>query len=274
MFNRFRVVVDVYLARKLNKEGKKFGFVRFNRVQDIRKLERERERERELSKIWNGNYKLFASVEKFRRKKVDVVYSKDDFILEEGFKQDGIWSNKKKSYVEAIKGSSGMVKNKTDEDSASLKSDMPQSKGFRISLESNENFEVVEYLKFVAKHLISEFEEIPADGKVVVIRITERECFMPPWESSASIEEEDKSECGDAEDGDLSMYLVEGEQDPLFMEISFEGAESRAKNSTFSKGIINMNSGMMASGSPEKSLAVKHLIKDMLEKKTWQKEFE
>lgn len=61
-FSKFRKVVDVYVARKLNKEHKKFGFVRFFKVSD------EEELESRLRNIWIGSHKLFVRVEKFKRR--------------------------------------------------------------------------------------------------------------------------------------------------------------------------------------------------------------
>ncbi|KAI3693271.1 hypothetical protein L6452_33104 [Arctium lappa] len=61
-FSKHGSVVDVYIARKLNKERRKFGFVRFIKVTDVSAFERR------LRRLWIGNHKLFLSMEKFKRK--------------------------------------------------------------------------------------------------------------------------------------------------------------------------------------------------------------
>ncbi|GKC08021.1 RNA-directed DNA polymerase, eukaryota [Tanacetum coccineum] len=60
--DRHGVVADVYIARKLSKSGRRFGFVRFIKNPDqVTLLE-------DLNKIWIGSYHLFASVARFDRK--------------------------------------------------------------------------------------------------------------------------------------------------------------------------------------------------------------
>ncbi|PWA78420.1 nucleotide-binding alpha-beta plait domain-containing protein [Artemisia annua] len=60
--NEFGAVVDVYIARKLSKIGRRFAFVRFIRVYDSNKLITD------LCAAWFGNYHLFASLARFQRK--------------------------------------------------------------------------------------------------------------------------------------------------------------------------------------------------------------
>ncbi|CAH1436636.1 unnamed protein product [Lactuca virosa] len=54
-------VVDIYIARKLSKIGKRFAFVRFIKVKDDLLLEQK------LRDIWMGSYHLFAYVARFSR---------------------------------------------------------------------------------------------------------------------------------------------------------------------------------------------------------------
>ncbi|PWA67905.1 hypothetical protein CTI12_AA244900 [Artemisia annua] len=54
-------IVDVYVAQKLSKMGRRFGFVRFIKVKDTREVEKR------LCDIWFGNYHVFASVARFKR---------------------------------------------------------------------------------------------------------------------------------------------------------------------------------------------------------------
>ncbi|GJS68656.1 putative RNA-directed DNA polymerase, eukaryota, reverse transcriptase zinc-binding domain protein [Tanacetum coccineum] len=55
-------VVDVYIAYKLSKIGKRFGFVRFIKMENQQKLLEN------LNQIWIGSYKLFASMARFEKK--------------------------------------------------------------------------------------------------------------------------------------------------------------------------------------------------------------
>ncbi|GKB32952.1 ALP1-like protein [Tanacetum coccineum] len=60
--DRQGVVADVYIARKLSKSGRRFGFVRFIKNPDQANLLED------LNKIWIGSYHLFASIARFDRK--------------------------------------------------------------------------------------------------------------------------------------------------------------------------------------------------------------
>nr|GEU90858.1 putative RNA-directed DNA polymerase, eukaryota, reverse transcriptase zinc-binding domain protein [Tanacetum cinerariifolium] len=57
----FGRIVDAFIAAKLSKLGKRFGFVRFQDVSD------EEELARKLSTIWIGNFHLYAAVARFPR---------------------------------------------------------------------------------------------------------------------------------------------------------------------------------------------------------------
>ncbi|GKC62052.1 RNA-directed DNA polymerase, eukaryota [Tanacetum coccineum] len=60
--DRQGVVTDVYIARKLSKSGRRFGFVRFIKNPDQANLLED------LNKIWIGSHHLFASIARFDRK--------------------------------------------------------------------------------------------------------------------------------------------------------------------------------------------------------------
>ncbi|GJX30764.1 RNA-directed DNA polymerase, eukaryota [Tanacetum coccineum] len=55
-------VVDVYIAQKLSKNGRRFAFVRFVKVKNTESLLVA------LNKIWSGSYHLFAAKARFERK--------------------------------------------------------------------------------------------------------------------------------------------------------------------------------------------------------------
>jgi len=67
------IIEDVYLARKRNVNGAKFGFVRFSKVKDIDKLLKA------VNNVWFGDWKVVAKVSSFDRfgNKRDEVRGKE-----------------------------------------------------------------------------------------------------------------------------------------------------------------------------------------------------
>ncbi|KAL4559925.1 hypothetical protein LXL04_032071 [Taraxacum kok-saghyz] len=63
-------VVDVFVARKRNRSGRKFGFVRFLRVRDVGKMEQD------LNSCWLDKFKLKANLAKYGRKDERAVEKK------------------------------------------------------------------------------------------------------------------------------------------------------------------------------------------------------
>ena len=59
--NKWGVVIDIYIAVKRSKSGHRFGFVRFENVNDINMLVSN------LRTAWMGGFHLFADVEKYGR---------------------------------------------------------------------------------------------------------------------------------------------------------------------------------------------------------------
>ena len=64
VFQRWVRVKEVFIARRPNRWGRRFGFVRFFAVRNVRRLENE------LDQIYVGNRKLFVNVPKYRRNKL------------------------------------------------------------------------------------------------------------------------------------------------------------------------------------------------------------
>lgn len=99
MFLKWGKVVDVYVPRKKNKDGKAFGFVRFKEVLYPYELERR------LDQIWIGSYKLRANCSRFHRQKEDKAmqvekqYRKPVAGLQNSQKTQ--WS---KSFADVVKG--------------------------------------------------------------------------------------------------------------------------------------------------------------------------
>jgi len=120
VFQRWVRVKEVFIARRPNKWGRRFGFVRFFAVRNVRHLESE------LDQIYVGNRKLFVNVPKYRRNQLEPKsYERRDLWNHaSGSKKDNreakqkehgllgkkntkeVWVEKKsqKSYVEAVKG--------------------------------------------------------------------------------------------------------------------------------------------------------------------------
>jgi len=61
VFQKWGRVKEVFIARRLNKWGRRFGFVRFFDVGNVVRLEKE------LDKIYIGNWKLYVNIPKYRR---------------------------------------------------------------------------------------------------------------------------------------------------------------------------------------------------------------
>lgn len=68
MFLRWGKTVDVFIPKKRDKGGRRFGFVRFINVQNSKVLERE------LDQIWIGTYKLRVNLSKSNVMKGEVMY--------------------------------------------------------------------------------------------------------------------------------------------------------------------------------------------------------
>jgi len=65
IFQRWARVKEVFISRRLNKWGRRFGFVRLFDVKNVGKLKKE------LDQIYIGNRKLFVNILKYRRHQVE-----------------------------------------------------------------------------------------------------------------------------------------------------------------------------------------------------------
>ncbi|KAL9993793.1 putative RNA recognition motif domain, nucleotide-binding alpha-beta plait domain superfamily [Helianthus debilis subsp. tardiflorus] len=59
VFNSFRKYEGSYIARKFDRRGKRFAFVSFSDVLDMKKLEKS------MADVWVGSYKLFVAAARF-----------------------------------------------------------------------------------------------------------------------------------------------------------------------------------------------------------------
>ncbi|GJV30473.1 RNA-directed DNA polymerase, eukaryota [Tanacetum coccineum] len=92
-------IVDVYVAQKLSKMGRRFGFVRFIKVKDTKEVEKR------LCDIWFGNYHVFASVARVKRKESNMNRQDYHVNKKEGkvrMQQDGMRNGR--SYAKAVAG--------------------------------------------------------------------------------------------------------------------------------------------------------------------------
>jgi hypothetical protein len=60
-FGRCGALMDVFLARRRNARGRRFGFVRFSKVRDKEKMVRA------LNQVWFGTFKVYANIAAFKR---------------------------------------------------------------------------------------------------------------------------------------------------------------------------------------------------------------
>jgi len=65
IFRRWARVKEVFISRRLNKWGRRFGFVRFFEVRNVGRLEKD------LDQIYIGNKKLHVNVPKYRRSELE-----------------------------------------------------------------------------------------------------------------------------------------------------------------------------------------------------------
>ena len=98
---------EVFISRRLNKWGRRFGFVRFFEVRNVGRMERD------LDSLYIGNMKLHVNIPKYRRRTMGVHKGdmRDPRASHSGRKREGVerkevWVEKKRnlSYAEAVKG--------------------------------------------------------------------------------------------------------------------------------------------------------------------------
>jgi len=121
VFQKWARVKKVFISRKLNKWGRKFGFLIFFDVRNVGSMERE------LDQIYIGNMKLFVNIPKYRRhhlepnraerresRTINTVrprnYGKKHLeapALNKKKRRKKVWvekKGKKKSFVDVVKG--------------------------------------------------------------------------------------------------------------------------------------------------------------------------
>nr|GEZ27534.1 RNA-directed DNA polymerase, eukaryota [Tanacetum cinerariifolium] len=96
-------VVDVYIAPKLSKNGRRFAFFRFLKVKNKESLIED------LKKIWIGSYHIFAAMARFEKK--SHTYTKTNLIRKPPNNHSkntspSIQVNPNRSYANALNGNS------------------------------------------------------------------------------------------------------------------------------------------------------------------------
>ena len=66
IFKRWARVKEVFISRRVNKWGRRFGFVRFFEVRNVGRLEKD------LDQIYIGNKKLHVNILKYRRSELEA----------------------------------------------------------------------------------------------------------------------------------------------------------------------------------------------------------
>ncbi|GKA58463.1 RNA-directed DNA polymerase, eukaryota [Tanacetum coccineum] len=87
---RIGTIVDVYVEQKLSKMGRGFGFMRFIRIKDTKEVGKR------LCDIWFGNYHVFASVARFKRKKSNM--NKQDYRVNQKEDRDCIQQDEMRNW--------------------------------------------------------------------------------------------------------------------------------------------------------------------------------
>jgi len=107
IFQKKARVKEVFISRRLNRWGKRFGFVRFFEVRNVGRLEKE------LDNLYAGNRKLHVNIPKYRRNQLEPPkevrrVSRPPYMerQRDKGKSKEIWVEKrgKKSFVEVAKG--------------------------------------------------------------------------------------------------------------------------------------------------------------------------
>jgi len=107
IFQKQAKVKEVFISRRLNRWGRRFGFMRFFDVRNVGRMERD------LDSLYIGNMKLHVNIPKYRRNTMGIHKGdrRDPRASHSGRKRDGgkrkeVWVEKKRnlSYAEAVKG--------------------------------------------------------------------------------------------------------------------------------------------------------------------------
>ena len=132
IFQRFGRVVEVFIAKRRNRWGRRFGFVRFLVVSDKKKMETD------LDKIYIGNLKMYVNLPRYKRvdgKQVNMGKNQRKIgpaMVEEEAKDrrnlTGVWS-----FAQVVAGGRGFQQWKIRNDKKIQDSQEDDWKGIDIS---------------------------------------------------------------------------------------------------------------------------------------------
>ncbi|KAL8486193.1 hypothetical protein ACS0TY_023043 [Phlomoides rotata] len=99
-FNKFELVRDIFVPKRLDKKGNAFGFVRFGGNTNSERLEWE------LNNIWFGSYKLRVNLSKFTRKGEKQSGKAKEKLPDKDNEGDKRWTlrTENKTYLQAAGG--------------------------------------------------------------------------------------------------------------------------------------------------------------------------
>jgi hypothetical protein len=204
MFERWGKVVDVYLAKKRNKMGRFFGFVRFSNVKDEKWLESQ------LRDVWFGTYKVWINISRFEKpnRRYNERSHNREFINKEprrvqsygeekeqrrvtNNKENNIrrWNNSRRqegrSFADIVQNKEARKNNEQTD------GEVKKSTGISITIEEEEMSWVkkgyvgfmrnIKELDIIQQRLIEEgitsIRVIPMGGEKVFIKVDEKEDF-------------------------------------------------------------------------------------------------
>ncbi|XP_023763922.1 uncharacterized protein LOC111912416 [Lactuca sativa] len=158
MFSRYGAVVDVYIAKKLNRSNKIFGFVRFLRIHDPKSFEKR------LNEIIIGTQKIEVNVARFERK--EQVSRRKNHQVMRG--QHAVQTSQPqpyvKSFADAVRGplpvdTMGAGKSSKEDEEAHTRKTIKLI-SFHDSKEAMENTLVGEVESFQALMNVKAFQEV------------------------------------------------------------------------------------------------------------------
>ncbi|GAU48118.1 hypothetical protein TSUD_141400 [Trifolium subterraneum] len=100
-FCRYGALLDVFLSKKRNARGRRFGFIRYTNVRDVDKMVKA------LNQVWFGTYKVCANVALFSRISSERKKQLVGDVQEEGRVVTGDGEGKSRSYAAAVVNSVG-----------------------------------------------------------------------------------------------------------------------------------------------------------------------
>nr|GEU42927.1 RNA-directed DNA polymerase, eukaryota [Tanacetum cinerariifolium] len=158
--SKYGTVLDVYIPKKVSKQGKHFAFARFNKVSNVDLLIKN------LRSIWLGNFHMFANVARFNR----------DTVSQKPFSNAPSKSSIP-SYAKVVKNTK--IPNINVDPVMVLEEAETNLKGNPILVGSVKDFKTLSNLYNVINS--KESFKLNVRGKVYVVRAKEVTCWVPKF---------------------------------------------------------------------------------------------